>query len=90
MPPGTEIGDLVDVYVSNTTTPSDFYVQLLWKCPAFDQLMDDLDDFYCSAAGAEYAVKPLLIGVIGLPIATIYYNQVDCNISAINQFSNGF
>uniref|UniRef100_H2XL66 Tudor domain-containing protein n=2 Tax=Ciona intestinalis TaxID=7719 RepID=H2XL66_CIOIN len=57
--------DYIDIFVSHVVTPGAFMVQLIGEdtTVALDELMDDLEEFYCSNEAAAYRMPSDLISV---------------------------
>ncbi|TRY67798.1 hypothetical protein TCAL_09930 [Tigriopus californicus] len=65
----------VNFVVGHAYTPDDFHVQLLSKVHLLDQLMDDMNAFYCDHTVTDYSLSYDYPRIQGLLVAAIYVEE---------------
>ena len=71
-----QIGYYFGGYISEIKNPSNFFIQLKSTEDQLNDLMDDLQDFYSDKIlGLKYAIKKVGPGLLGLPVAAIYFDS---------------
>ena len=71
-----KVGYFVDGYISEIITPDKFYIQLKSTEHLLNELMDDLQDFYCDKnAASKYEITEVGTNLQGIPVAAIFFNQ---------------
>ena len=71
-----KVGYFVDGYISEIITPDKFYIQLKSTEHVLNELMDDLQDFYCDKRNStKYDIPDVGSNLVGIPVAAIFFNQ---------------
>jgi hypothetical protein len=78
LPSGLGTGDMIDVYLSDITNPSSFYIQLIQTGNDLSKLMDDMDDFYPCNRDPNYEISAIVPGIVGLCVAALYFESEVC------------
>ena len=70
-----KVGFFVEGYISEIITPDKFYIQLKSTEHLLNELMDDLQDFYCDKNASKYEITEVGTNLQGIPVAAIFFNQ---------------
>ena len=75
-PPDVEPGAPFGAYISDVKDPHDFYLQLKSSEASITDMLNSLATFYKTHKDTEkYEITGLIPGIVGLPIAALYFNE---------------